>query len=114
MRDLQELEDQIKLAVRNALRNLMQARESYKIQAEAVRLAQKRVRSSELFLQAGRAQVRDVLDAKEDLVSAQNDRTRALVNYRVAELELQRDMSVLEVNEKGLWVEYRPVAENEE
>ena len=106
VRDVQELEDQMKLAIRDALRNLVQARESHKIQAQALRLAQRRVQSTELFLQAGRAQIRDVLEAQEALVSAQNALTAALVDYRVAELELQRDMGVLAVNEKGLWREY--------
>ena len=107
-RNLQELEDQIKLQVRDALRNLLQARESHIIQAQAVALARRRVDSTELFLQAGQAQIRDVLEAQEALVSAQNALTAALVNYRVAELELQRDMGVLEVDEKGNWREYEP------
>jgi len=32
--------------------------------------------------------------------------TAAIVNYRIAELELQRDMGVLRINEKGLWQEF--------
>lgn len=108
VRDAQELEDQIKLAVRNLLRVLVQARESYRIQAEAARLAQRRVTSTNLFLQAGRAQIRDLLEAQEALVSALNARTAALVDYRVAELELQRDMGVLKIDDKGLWSEYKP------
>ena len=93
---------------KNALRTLLQARESYKIQAQAVALARRRVTSTNLFLQAGRAQIRDVLEAQESLVSAQNALTAALVDYRVAELELQRDMGVLAIDEKGLWREYKP------
>ncbi len=108
VRSVQELEDQIKLGVRNDLRNLLEARESTKIQALSVRVAQRRVASTELFLKAGDAQMRDVLEAQESLVSAQNELTAALVNYRVAELDLQLDMDVLEVSEKGLWREYRP------
>ncbi len=108
VRDVQELEDQIKLQVRNRLRTLLQTRESYQIQSRAVELARQRVDSAALFLEAGRAQVRDVLDAQDDYVSAQNDRIAALVDYRIAELELQRDMGVLEVDYKGLWSEYRP------
>ena len=104
----QELEDQIKLGVRNDLRNLLQARESTKIQAQAVQVAERRVASTDLFLQAERAEMRDFLEAQESLVSAQNQLTAALVNYRVAELDLQLDMDVLEVSEKGLWREYRP------
>ncbi len=108
VRSVQELEDQIKLGVRNDLRNLLEARESTKIQAQAVRVAQRRVASTELFLKAEQAEMRDVLEAQEALVSAQNGLTAALVKYRVTELELQLDMDVLEVSEKGLWREYQP------
>ena len=59
-----------------------------------------------MFLEAGRAEIRDVLEAEESLVSAQNALSAALVAYRVGELELQRDMGVLEVDEEGLWKEY--------
>ncbi|MCK4850834.1 MAG: TolC family protein, partial [Phycisphaerae bacterium] len=108
VRSVQELEDQIKLGVRNDLRNLLEARESTKIQALSVRVAQRRVASTDLLLKAGDVEMRDVLEAQEALVSAQNDLTSALVDYRVAELELQLDMDVLEVSEKGLWREYEP------
>ena len=108
VRGVQDLEDRIKLSIRNALRTLAQTRETFVIQSRAVRLAQRRVTSTDLFLEAGRATIRDVLEAQEALVQAQNSLTAALVAYRIAELELQRDMGVLEVNEKGLWREYRP------
>ena len=108
VRSAQELEDEVKLEVRNALRGLLQARESYQIQVQAAKLALRRVTSTELFLQAGRAQIRDVLEAQEALVSAQNALTAALVDYRVAELQLQRDMGVLRIDHRGLWSEYKP------
>ncbi len=108
VRSVQELEDSIKLEIRSELRGLLQARESLRIQATAVRLAERRVASTELFLQAGRAEIRDVLEAQEALVNARDALSAALVDYRVAELELQRDMGVLEVDEKGLWHEYLP------
>ena len=112
VRSFQSLEDQVKLEVRDDLRNLLQSRESLRIQSQAVRLAQRRVQSTSLFLQLGRAQVRDVLDAQASLLSAQNALTSALVNYRVAELDIQRDMGVLRVNENGLWQEYKPQEAN--
>jgi len=108
VRNVQSLEDQVKLDIRNVLRQLRQTRESYTIQARAVELAERRVDSTNLFLKAGRAEIRDVLEAEEALVNAQDALTEALVSYRVAELELQRDMGVLEVNERGLWREYIP------
>lgn len=108
VRDVQVLEDQIKLAVQNELRALLTSRESLKIQAQAVVVAQKRVRSSNLFLEAGRAEIRDLLEAQEALLAAQNALTAAVIAYRIAELQLQRDMGVLHVNHAGLWQEFSP------
>ena len=108
VRDVQILEDEIKISIRNKLRDLLESREGVLIQARSVKLAQKRVRSTNLFLEAGRAQIRDLLESQEALLSTQNALTAAIINYRVAELELQRDMGVLQVDEKGLWQEYSP------
>jgi outer membrane protein TolC len=65
------------------------------------------VASTELFLQAGRTEIRDLLEAQEALISAQNSLSGALVGYRVTELQLQRDMGVLAIDAKGLWREYQ-------
>ena len=107
-RSVQSLEDQIKLSIRSQLRTLLESRESVKIQAQSVVVAEKRVRSSKLFLEAGLAQIRDLLEAQDALLAAQNSLTSAVVNYRIAELELQRDLGLLKVNEKGLWQEFSP------
>ena len=108
---LQELEDSIKLDVLDRLRILREARESLRIQALSVELAQRRVRSANLYLQAGRAEIRDFLEAQEDLLSAQNSLTAATVDYRVAELALQRDLGLLQVDSDGLWREFKPEKE---
>ncbi len=107
-RDVQSLEDQIKLSIRNQLRTLLDSRESLKIQALSVVLADKRVRMSKIVLEAGRIQILDLLDAQDDLLSAQNRLTASVINYRLAELELQRDMGLLQVDANGLWSEYSP------
>ena len=107
-RSVQSLEDQIKQAVRSELRTLLESRESLKIQAQSVIVAEKRVRSTTFFLEAGRTEIRNLLEAQDALLSAQNSLTRAVVNYRIAELELQRDLDVLKVNEQGLWQEFSP------
>jgi outer membrane protein TolC len=108
VRSVQALEDAIKTGVRERLRNLREARESLQIQALSVELARRRVRGADLNLQAGRVEIRDLLEAQEDLLSAQNALTAAAVNYRLAELELQRDLDVLEVGPDGLWREFNP------
>ena len=107
-RSVQTLENQVKLAVRDELRALLESRETLKIQAQAVVIAEKRVGSAALFVEAGRAQIRDLLEAQDDLLSARNALTAAIVNSRITELELQRDMGVLQVNARGLWQEFKP------
>ena len=108
VRSLQEAEDSVKFDVRSVLRSLLESRETIKIQAESVRVAQRRVDSTDLFLQAGRAEIRDLLEAQNALNSAQDSLTNAVVNYRIGELELQRDLGVLEVSSDGLWNEFNP------
>lgn len=108
VREVQKLEDEIKLSVRNRLRAMYEARESRRIQAKALRVAEIRVKSTTLFFEAGRIQIRDLLEAQEALVTAKNALTSAIVEYRVAELEFQRDTGLIRVDDRGLWMEYEP------
>ncbi len=108
VRDLQTTEDEVKLDIRNRLRDLLVFREGVSIQAQSVQVAQRRVASTGFFLQAGRAEIRDLLEAQEALVTTQNSLSRTVVSYRISELALQRDMGLLQVNDKGLWKEYQP------
>ncbi len=97
-RDLEEREDQVKAEVRNALRSLIQSRQNYVIQRQALDVASTRVESTQMFIEAGRADTRDVLEAEEALVSARNAVTAALVSYRVSQLELLKDTGTLDIN----------------
>jgi len=106
VRNVQTLEDTIKTDIRNTLRDLLEARESMYIQAQAVVVANKQVNSVNMLLDAGRVELRYLLEAQDALLSAQNALTAAVVKYRIAELAIQRDMGVLEIDEKGLWKEY--------
>ena len=70
--------------------------------------------STHLFLEAGRVQDARLSGCSGGAVSrAERIDCGALVNYRLAELSLQRDMGVLEVNETGLWREYTPEVERD-
>ena len=102
VRAVQAMEDDIKLSVRNALRDMKLARENLRIQTVAVGLAEKRVRSVSLFLEAGRAQMRDLIEAQDALLAARNGLTSAIVDYRIAEMELLRDTGTLLVDKQGL------------
>ncbi|MDX1682180.1 MAG: hypothetical protein R3336_03575, partial [Phycisphaeraceae bacterium] len=81
------------------------------IQAKAAALAKRRVDSTSLLLELGRAEIRDLLESQEALIAAQNALTAALVGYRISELEMQRDLGVLEVNHQGLWREFDPASQ---
>jgi len=98
-------EDSIKLEVREAWRKLQEARASYEIQLLSLRLAERRVESTALLQQLGRADTRDVLEAQDALLEAKNAVTQALVDHTIARLEFWRDTGVLQVDENGLWKE---------
>lgn len=105
VRTFQAQEDSIKQSIRSKLRSLLEKRSSVVIQRLAVELAISRVNNTSLLLEAGRAEMRDVLDAQGALLSAQNSQISALVSYRLNELELQRDLGVLSVTADGLFSE---------
>jgi len=112
VRNFQKLEDNIKLSVRQSLRSMSEAREGLKIQNRAVAVAEKRVKSTTLFFEAGRAQIRDLNEATESLLTARNSLTSAVIDYRVAELEFQQNTGLLEIDKEGLLVEYSPEGKN--
>jgi outer membrane protein TolC len=106
VRDFQMTEDDIKLSILTALRGMMEAREALSIQTNAVAVAEERVKSTEMFYDAGRTQLREVQDAQDSWLTTKNSLTAAMVDYRMAELEFQRDTGTLRIDEKGLFVEY--------
>jgi len=56
-----------------------------------------------LLLEAGRLTVRDLLDAQDDLLQAQNLVTAALVDHAIANLNFFSDIGVLQVRPDGMW-----------
>jgi outer membrane protein TolC len=109
-RSAAQLADTIRQAVRNDWRTLQQAKGSYEIQLNSLALAQRRVDSVALLLQAGRAGTRtqDLLSAQSDLITAQNAVIAALINHTSARLQLWRDMETLEVTPNGVLEEQIP------
>ena len=105
MRAVEDAEDSTKSTIRDDLRKLRSAWASFVIQSEAVRVAMRRVRSTDLFNQAGRAEIRDVLEAEDALLKSRNALVGAMIDYRIAGLELRRDMAELDITAEGLWNE---------
>lgn len=102
IRDREELEDRIKSDVRNALRNIQAAFDSYTIQVTATTLAERRVESNQALMEAGRAIQRDVSDAQNALLASQLSLTGELVNFAIARLQLLRDLEGIAIESEGL------------
>lgn len=97
--------DDLKTDIRGDLRTLDQSRQSYEIQNRAKALADRRVESNELSLQAGRIQVRDVVDAQTARVQAYNAATAALVDYHLTRMRLLLDLGMLRTSQEKFWLE---------
>ena len=106
LRELALFLDELKNDVRADLRTLEQSRQSYDIQVRAKALADRRVESSELSLQAGRIQVRDVVDAQSARVQAYNAATAALVDYHLTRMRLLLDLGILKTEKEKFWLDY--------
>jgi outer membrane protein TolC len=109
LRTLSLFLDELENDVRSDLRTLEQSRQSYDIQNRAKQLADRRVESSELSLQAGRIQVRDVVDAQTARVQAYNAATAALVDYHLTRMRLLLDLGVLKTGKEKFWLDYGEV-----
>lgn len=100
--------DDLKTDLRADLRLLEESRQTYEIQNRAKALADRRVENSELSLQAGRIQVRDVVDAQTARVQAYNAATAALVDYHLTRMRLLLDLGVLKTAKDRFWVDPGP------
>lgn len=95
--------ENVKLEILNSLRSLEEAYQSYIVQKNSLELATKRVESTDLMLQAGRATTRDLLEAQESFLDAKNSLSSAIVNYLISYLELLRDTEQLQLDDTGVW-----------
>jgi len=96
------LTDTVLADMRENLRQTRSTSERYQLQLISVELAQRRVRSSEMKLEAGRSDTRDVLESRRSLLGAQNSATSALIEFALARLRLYRDLELLDVDETGI------------
>jgi outer membrane protein TolC len=111
-RALQLAVDQVKLDILDGWRALDQAKRSYEIAEIGVELSERRVEQQQLLTELGLGTARDLVEAREDLIDALNQRTSALVRHTIARLQFWRDMGMLNIKENGQWEEATN-AENE-
>lgn len=102
-RNFENKRDTVILEVYQQYRNLQEYYQSYLIQKNSLALAERRIESTDLLLQAGRATTRDLLDAQESYLSAKNDLASSVVNYIVSYLRFLYSTESLEVDDNGVW-----------
>jgi len=100
-----QMEDDIKLEVRDNWRQLEQARRSYEISEISVKLAERRVEEQSLLAELGRAKAQDQVDAQNALADSRNQRTQALVGHTISRLRFWNSLGILYVKDNGQWQE---------
>ncbi len=86
------------------LRTLEQRRLNYLNRQTSLEVARRRVELNALLLEAGRVQIRDLREAQDQLISAQNQVTLTLVAYLQARLQVLLDMGVLRTEVEQFWL----------
>ncbi len=102
----------IELEVREAYRRLEEEAESYQTALKSLELARTRVKVSPLLWAGQRMNTRDLLEAQDALLAAENSLTNARTNYAIVKLEFFRDIGVLNVQPDGMWMPYEDIDEN--
>ena len=105
LRNLIELEDNVKFDVREDLHQLQVDREQYEIAVASAALAYERVLSNRLQLQFGLPGIsaRDVLEAQQAYTASLSAVARAHITYLLGRIDLFLDLESLEVDNDGFW-----------
>ena len=96
--------DNFKQRIDGNLRTLEQQRLNILSRQAALASAERRLASSTILFQAGRREIRDVREAQDNLIGAQNDLTASIVSYLQARLQLLLDIGVMETDTDRFWL----------
>lgn len=112
-RDYMLSEDSVKYSVRQAWRQLEVLKQNFEVTRFAVRVAAQQYdnaveQASNPNQQAGRSAGQsglNVINALNSVLQAQNDLIGIWVQYESARLNIYRDMGIMEIDARGLWVD---------
>jgi outer membrane protein TolC len=96
--------DNFKQRIDGSLRTLEQQRLIILSRQTALTSAERRLASSTILFQAGRREIRDVREAQDNLIEAQNDLTASIVSYLQARLQLLLDIGVIQTDVDNFWL----------
>ena len=100
-RALDLAEETVIVNVRDDLRRLRSQEDQIKIQRAIIESEGARVKFSEIRYQAGEIESRDLTEARQNLLNAENSLIDTVVAYEVLRLNLLREMGTLVVDEEG-------------
>ena len=108
-RNLIEAEDQIKLSIRDDLRDLALDQNQYEISIASAALAYERVNSTRIQLAVGRGNItaRDFLEAQQAYTQSLSGVAQQHIGYIVDRIEFFLDLEQLQVDQWNYWPELR-------
>jgi outer membrane protein TolC len=104
LRSLSLTLDEFKRNIDGGIRALEEARLNILNEQAQLAVAARRVDMNTILLEAGRVQIRDVREAQDSLISAQNALTSRVVDYLRVRLQLMLDIGVLQTEIDDFWL----------
>lgn len=102
--------DQLRDRIERGFRTLEQQRQNYLNRRASLDVAARRVDMNQTLFEAGRVQVRDLREAQDALIAAQNTLTDSVVAYLGARMQLLFDIGILTTTTEQFWLK-DPLAE---
>lgn len=111
-RNARQAEDQVRLDVAGAYRQIAYLAQAEQIEKRNLQIAEKRAENARMRFRNGELENRDVVEAENELLNARNALVQARVEYEIERLKLLRTVGILDVAADGKCV-VRPIAEEE-
>ncbi len=104
LRSLGQTLDTYKDRIERGLRSMEQARLNYLNGVESLKVAERRLDNNAMLLEAGRATIRDLREAQDGLIQAQNNLQTTYTGYLDARLGLLLNVGVLDTRPDKFWL----------
>lgn len=104
LRSLSQTLDTYKDRIERGLRTMEQARLNYLNGVESLKVAERRVDNNAMLLEAGRFTIRDLREAQDSLILAQNNLQTTYTGYLNARLGLLLNVGVIDTRPDRFWL----------
>jgi outer membrane protein TolC len=105
LRSFEEFEDTLAIRIQASLRSIARLKNSVDIQQELIVDQERALRVARIKFEAGETPIRDVSEAEESLLGAQNSLIQSKVDYEIQRLQLLSDLGILFIDEQGMFKE---------